>query len=464
MAKLWGGRFSKSTAEELELFSESISFDKRLYAVDIKGSIAHADMLKTIGILSSEENEKIKTGLRKIKEEIESEKFVYDIKKEDIHMAIEARLIELIGDTAKKLHTARSRNDQVALDTRLYVIEAILNMYQLLKELKIALVNIAECHTETLMPGYTHMQRAQVVSLAHHMMAYYSMFVRDCSRLNDVKSRILKEMPLGSGALAGSTIHIDRQQVTEALGFEAVSDNSLDSVSDRDYIMEFNSAAAIIMVHLSRLSEELIIWNTKEFSFIEIDDRYATGSSMMPQKKNPDIPELVRGKSARVIGNLIQILTLVKGTPLAYNRDFQEDKESLFDTINTTMASISIMTKLLQNITFNKDIMHKATQSGYMNATEAMEYLISKGIPNRQAHKIIGSAVAYCLKKNMNLEQLSLEEWSEIDDSLTNVVESDIIKNLNITECLNARNSYGGPSPEMVIQQVRKAKADLKNL
>lgn len=464
MSKLWGGRFSGGTAEELELFSESISFDKRLYLEDIEGSIAHADMLKSIGILSEDENNKINRGLNVIKEEIETGKFNYDIKLEDIHMSIESRLIYLIGDIGKKLHTARSRNDQVALDTRMYVLKEIKNLKNLLKNIRLRLVEISENNTETIMPGYTHMQRAQVVSLAHHFMAYYNMFKRDYGRLADLEERILMEMPLGSGAIAGTTLRIDRQMVADKLGFKAVSTNSMDSVSDRDYVIEFNSDCAIIMLHLSRLSEEMILWNTQEFSFIRIADAYATGSSMMPQKKNPDIPELIRGKSARVVGNLMQIITLVKGTPLTYNRDFQEDKESLFDTIDQTKACISIMTSFLNNISFNRQKMYEATLSGFLNATEAMEFFITKNIPNRDAHHIIGSAVAYCVKNSKLLEELTLDEWCKISDKLVGLIDNDISEILSVKNCLQARNSYGGPCPYMVKEVIINAKEELNSL
>ncbi|MEW5818593.1 MAG: argininosuccinate lyase [Cyanobacteriota bacterium] len=464
MNKLWSGRFAKNTAEELELFSESISFDKRLYLFDIRGSIAHAEMLNSIGILTDEEKVMTVKYLNKIEDEINSGNFDFNIKFEDIHMAIESRLIHLIGDTGKKLHTARSRNDQVSLDTRLMSLFEIDQIILLLKQLRYTFVNIAKDNLKTIMPGYTHMQRAQVISLAHHMMAYYSMFRRDYLRLLELKNRILDEMPLGSGALAGSTINIDRQMVSDKLGFRNVSSNSLDSVSDRDYVIEFNSDCALIMVHLSRLSEELILWNTKEFSFINIADDYATGSSMMPQKKNPDIPELVRGKSARVIGNLVQSLTLIKGTPLAYNRDFQEDKQSLFDSVDTTKSSLSIICALLENITFNKENMLKATQSGFLNATEAMEYFIKKGLPNREAHHLIGKAVAYCIDKNKQLEELSIQEWEEVSDKTKTLIGSEINDILCIENCLNARNSYGGPSPDSMQVAIDKAIKELKQL
>lgn len=464
MSKLWDGRFSKATAEELEKFSQSISFDKRLYNVDLDGSIAHAKMLHSINLLSSSELDQIIKGLNSIREEIESGKFSFDIKYEDIHMAIEFRLIELIGDAGKKLHTARSRNDQVALDTRMYCSVEIELIKKLILNLQSVLVTIAENNINTIMPGYTHMQRAQIISLAHHMMAYYSMFRRDYLRLNDLKDRILEEMPLGSGALAGSTIHIDRYNVCENLSFKDVSQNSLDSVSDRDYVIEFNSTCAIIMVHLSRLSEELILWNTEEFSFIDIADNFTTGSSMMPQKKNPDIPELVKGKSARVIGNLMQILTLVKGTPLAYNRDFQEDKESLFDTIDTTKQCLSIIAAMLENTSFNAENLKNAVKTGFLNATEGMEYLVKKGLPNRDAHKVIGKAVAYCIYEDKQLEDLSLKDWIAVDAKLENYIESDISFILQPENCLKARNSTGGPSPEFMKTSIEKAKVDIKKL
>ena len=464
MTKLWGGRFIQGTADELEQFSESISFDKRLYLQDIKGSIAHAKMLKSIGILSNEELNTTIYGLNRVKAEIESGEFEFDIKLEDIHMTIESRLIELIGDTGKKLHTSRSRNDQVAIDTRMLVVDEINQIQLLLLKIRKVLTDIAKDNLYTAMPGYTHLQRAQVISLAHHMMAYYSMFKRDYSRLIDIKNRILDEMPLGSGALAGSTINIDREFTCKELGFNAVSTNSLDSVSDRDYIVEFNSACALIMGHLSRMSEELILWNSREFSFIEIADNYATGSSMMPQKKNPDIPELVRGKSARVIGNLVQAITLIKGTPLAYNRDFQEDKESLFDSIDTTKNCLSIMNALLTNITFNKANMLEATKSGFLNATEAMEYLIKRGLPNRDSHHVIGLAVAYCIKNNKLLEELSLDEWCQFKEGLEAYIDHGITAYLSIENCLMERKSTGGPSPLAMKPVIEHAIAELNAL
>lgn len=461
MSKLWGGRFSQSTAEELENFSESISFDKRLSLVDIEGSIAHANMLHSVNIVTEQEKNDIIVALNDIKEEIKSGKFLFDIKLEDIHMAIESRLIELIGDPGKKLHTARSRNDQVALDTRLYLKYEIEKLQLLLLSLKNIIVNISENNIYTIMPGYTHMQRAQVISLAHHLMAYYCMFKRDNNRLSDVKTRILQEMPLGSGALAGTTLPIDRDFVTSELDFNSPSLISIDSVSDRDYIIEFNSACAIIMVHLSRMAEELILWNTREFGFIEIADKYATGSSMMPQKKNPDVPELIRGKSARVIGNLIQILTLIKGTPLSYNRDFQEDKESFFDSLDTTKSCLSMLGSFLQNITFNKANMAEATKNGFLNATEAMEYLIKKDIPNRDAHHIIGKAVAYCSEQNKNLEDLSTKEWITFADNLETIIGDDIKEALSLDNCLLARTSQGGPSPVIMKKVINQAKLEL---
>lgn len=464
MSKLWGGRFENATAQELELFSESISFDKRLYAFDIKGSMAHARMLNSIEIISDEELKAIFCGLNQIKEEIEAGSFEFDIKFEDIHMAIESRLIELTGDAGKKLHTARSRNDQVALDTRMLCLYEVTQIQQLLVRIRKVLVEISNDNLETAMPGYTHLQRAQVISLAHHLMAYYFMFRRDFSRLHDLKERILAEMPLGSGALAGTILPINRAQVAEELKFKGVSQVSLDSVSDRDYIVEFNAACSMIMAHLSRLSEELILWNTSEFGFITIADQYATGSSMMPQKKNPDIPELVRGKSARVIGNLIQTLIMIKGTPLAYNRDFQEDKESLFDSIDTTKASLSIISSLLENITFNKEKMLKATKAGFLNATEAMEYLISRGLPNRDAHHVIGQAVAYAIKESKLLEELTVEEWCQFKEGLDNLIDKDISEFLQIENCLRARKSPGGPAPSAMKVVVDQAIEVLKAL
>jgi len=407
--KLWDGRFAEKTDDLVEKFTSSIDVDKNLYSYDIQGSIAHCRMLAKQSIITEEEAEQIIKGLCEIKAEIESGAFEYNDKLEDIHMHIEARLIEKIGETAKKLHTARSRNDQVVLDVRLYLKEKTLFIIEELIKLQRASVELAKEHLNTIMPGYTHMQRAQPVLFAHHIMAYYEMFERDIQRFKDSLKRT-DVMPLGAAALAGTTYPIDRAYTSKLLNFSQISSNSIDTVSDRDFIIEFLSCASICMIHLSRLSEEFILWSGAEFGFIELPDAFTTGSSIMPQKKNPDICELVRGKTGRVFGNLICILTVMKGLPLAYDRDMQEDKEPLFDAVNTLSLCIKIYTDMLPKIKVNKDVMKKAASVGFLNATDLADYLALKGMPFRTAHNCAGKAVSYALKNGKELHQLTLEE------------------------------------------------------
>ncbi len=456
MAKLWGGRFSKETAKLVEEFTASIHFDKRLYKQDIAGSIAHVRMLAKQGIIKSEEAERIIQGLKEIKEEIEKGEFVFTAADEDIHMAIERRLHEKIGKVAAKLHTARSRNDQIVLDMRLYLKEEIRAIMQAIKELMQSLLAVAEEHIETILPGYTHLQRAQPVSLAHHLLAYVQMLKRDRERFADCYKRV-DVMPLGSAALAGTTFPIDRHYVAKILGFSKVSENSMDTVSDRDFILEFLSVSAILAVHLSRMAEELILWSSQEFDFIEIDDAFCTGSSIMPQKKNPDVAELIRGKTGRVLGNLIALLIVLKGLPLSYNRDLQEDKEPLFDTIDTIKPSLTILAQLWQNIKIKGQNMLRATQKGYLLATDLADYLVTKGLPFRQAHRVVGEMVRYCQEKGKELEQLSLNEMQ----SFSPLMEEDAKKILDVKAAVARRNSFGGTSFEEVKRQIAKIKAEL---
>ena len=397
MAKLWGGRFSKTTDEMINEFQASIDFDKRMYYEDIKGSIAHATMLKKCNIITEKDHEDIVNGLTAILNDIESGNFSFDIALEDIHMNIEKRLTERIGVAGGKLHTARSRNDQVALDTHMYVRKEVANIAKLLIELEESFVEMAQKNSDVIMPGYTHLQRAQPILFSHHMLAYFYMLNRDFARLEGVYDRA-DIMPLGAGALAGTTFPIDRHYVAEQLNFAQIYANSLDAVSDRDYILEFLSFASILMMHLSRISEEIILWCSKEFSFIELDDAHCTGSSMMPQKKNPDVSELVRGKTGRVIGHLMAMLTTAKGLPLAYNKDLQEDKEGLFDTIDTVKFSLSVYAQMIKAMRVNKEKMLLATKEDFSNATDMADYLVKKGLPFRDAHEVAGKSVSYCIE------------------------------------------------------------------
>ncbi len=459
--KLWGGRFSKDSDPLMEDFHSSISFDKRLYKEDIEGSIAHATMLGTIGVLENQEKEKIVEGLQTILDEINKGDIEFSQKAEDIHMNIETILIDKIGDVAKKLHTGRSRNDQVATDLRLYGKKEINLIKELIKELIETLISIAVINTETIMPGYTHMQKAQPITFGHHLMAYVEMLKRDYGRLEDAYKR-MDVMPLGSGALAGTTFPLDRELTRKLLDFADISRNSLDGVSDRDYVVEIESACSLIMMHLSRLSEEIIIWSTDEFKFINLDDAYSTGSSIMPQKKNPDVVELIRGKSGRVFGHLVGSLTMLKGLPLAYNKDMQEDKEAFFDTVDTVKKSLLVINPMLSTMKVNKDKMLYQANRGFTNATDAADYLAKKGLPFREAHSIIGKMVAYCLDESKALDEMTLDEYK----SFSNYFEKDIYKAIDLITCVNDRSVTGGPATFEVkkhIESINKWLEEINN-
>lgn len=453
MTKLWGGRFAKTTDILVEEFTSSISFDQRLYKQDIAGSIAHARMLAKCGIIDHGEAEQIIEGLNGILADIEAGRFSFETALEDIHMNIEKRLTDRIGPVGGKLHTARSRNDQVALDTHLYLKQEIIAVGQLLCNLQEAVLATAERHEDVIMPGYTHLQRAQPILFAHHMLAYLFMFVRDFSRLKGVWDRT-DIMPLGAGALAGTTFPIDRHFVADQLKFGAVYDNSIDAVSDRDYILEFMSFASILMLHLSRLSEEIILWSSAEFDFIELDDAHCTGSSIMPQKKNPDVSELVRGKTGRVFGNLVALLTVAKGLPLAYNKDLQEDKEGLFDTIDTVKFSLSVYASLLRKMKVNAPRMLEAAREDFSNATDMADYLVKKGLPFRQAHEVVGKSVRYCIEHGKKLTDLSPGELRQFSP----LFGSDLLDAISVETCVAARNSYGGTAPEQVRQALARGR------
>lgn len=457
--KLWGGRFQKTTDSLVEDFHSSISFDQRLYKQDIQGSMAHATMLGKVGILSTEEAQQIVAGLKEILSAIESGKVQFDVAAEDIHMNVEQLLTAKIGTVGKKLHTARSRNDQVAVDIRLYLKDEITEIRAQLKELVETLLELAEQHLDTVMPGYTHMQRAQPITLAHHLMAYTQMFLRDMGRLADCYKRT-DVMPLGSGALAGTTFPLDREYTAELLGFAQVSDNSLDAVSDRDFAVEFCGAASLVMMHLSRFCEEVILWATGEFAFIDLDDAYSTGSSIMPQKKNPDVAELIRGKTGRVYGDLLGLLTMLKGLPLAYNKDMQEDKEALFDAIDTVKGCLMVFRPMIATMTVRKDNMAKAARGGFTNATDVADYLAKKGVPFREAHEIVGKAVFYCLQNNKTLEELTLAEYKELSPAF----EEDIYAAIGVEYCAAARKVRGGPAPEAVQQAIARTKERLAEI
>ncbi len=454
--KPWDGRFSEPTDKAVERFTSSIDIDKRLYQHDINGSIAHCRMLGKCGILTSDEADAIVEGLEKVGEEIEQGKLEFTDRLEDIHMHVEDRLSVHVGDLARKLHTGRSRNDQIALDTRLYLREETVKIINALLELRRVIVSFAEKHSDVILPGYTHMQRAQPVLLAHHFMAYYEMFARDTQRFREALERI-DVMPLGAAALAGTTYPIDQAYAAELLGFSKISDNSMDAVSDRDFIMEFLSAASICMIHFSRISEELVIWSSSEFRFIEIADAFATGSSIMPQKKNPDIPELVRGKSGRVIGDLVSLFTLMKSLPLAYNRDMQEDKPPLMDAVETVKSCIDIYCRMLPHIRVNRNVMADAAQRGYLNATDLADYLVGRGMPFREAHGCAGRAVTYALGKNSELHELTLDELK----SFSSLIENDIYLTLSSKALIDRRRSYGGTAYENVSSQIEKAKRQI---
>ncbi len=451
MKKPWAGRFKEKTSEIVESFTESISFDHRLWKYDIAGSSAHANMLGKQGIITREDSEKIIKGLEEIARDIEAGRFMFKEGLEDIHMNIEAALIEKIGDAGGKLHTARSRNDQVALDLRLYLRAETKEIRSLIKKSQKTLLNIAAKHLNSLMPGYTHLQRAQPVLLSHHLLAYVEMLQRDIERLKDALKRI-NQLPLGSCAIAGTALPIDRVYVAKLLGFEGISQNSIDAVSDRDFAIEFLSNAAILIMHLSRLAEELILWSTEEFKFIELPDAFTTGSSIMPQKKNPDVAELIRGRTGRVYGNLLSLLIVMKSLPLSYNRDLQEDKLSIFDSVETVKSCLIVLNEMLPVIRFNIERMHETAGDAYSTATDIAEYLAKKGVPFRKAHEITGKIVLYCIKEKKKLEELTLKKLN----TFSNLITNDIYSCLKAEESVRCKKSLGGTSIDEVIKQIRR--------
>lgn len=453
MAKLWGGRFQKSTDKKVDDFNSSICFDKRMYKQDIKGSIAHATMLGKQNIIPKEDSDKIVAELKNILKDIEDGKVEFEIDAEDIHMNIEKILIERIGDAGKRLHTGRSRNDQVALDIRMYLMDETADIEEMLIHTLNVLVDLASDHTETIMPGYTHLQKAQPVTFAHHLMAYFEMFKRDLSRLRDCRKRT-NVMPLGSGALAGTTYPLDREFVASELGFDAVTMNSLDGVSDRDFVIELANCLALVMMHLSRFCEELILWSSNEFSFVEMDDAFSTGSSIMPQKKNPDVAELIRGKAGRVYGHLMGLLTTMKGIPLAYNKDMQEDKEPIFDSIDTVKLCLPVFCDMIATMTVKKDNMLKGSKGGFTNATDVADYLVKKGLPFREAHAVVGRMVFYSIEHDKALDDLTMDEFKEFSD----IIEDDIYNAISMETCVNDRKVIGGPAKEVVEKAIADAK------
>ncbi len=458
MAQLWGGRFTKQTDQLVFDFNASITFDKRLFHEDVTGSIVHATMLAKQGILTEEERKSIVEGLTGILEDVDDGTLAIDETQEDIHSFVEATLIDRIGDAGKKLHTGRSRNDQVALDMRLYTRARVAETDGLLKKLLEALLDTMENNLDTYMPGFTHLQKAQPITLAHHYGAYFEMFKRDRQRLADIYKR-MNYCPLGAGALAGTTYPLDREYTARLLRFEGPTLNSIDSVADRDYLIEFLSALSTIMMHLSRFSEEIIIWNSNEYQFVELDDAYSTGSSIMPQKKNPDIAELVRGKTGRVYGALMALLTTMKGLPLAYNKDMQEDKEMAFDAMDTAADCITLFTGMIRTMKFRKDRMAKSAMNGFTNATDAADYLVGKGVPFRDAHGIIGRLVLYCIEKDTSIDALSLEELRSISDKF----DEDIYDAISLKTCVEKRLTIGAPGEKMMKQVIEKNKEYLKN-
>ena len=456
MAQLWGGRFTKETDQLVYNFNASITFDQKFYKQDIAGSIAHVTMLAKQGILTEQERDDIIRTLQEIQADVESGKLVITSEYEDIHSFVEANLIDRLGDTGKKLHTGRSRNDQVALDMRLYTRDEVLHTDALLEDLLQTILKIMEENTETIMPGFTHLQKAQPITLAHHMGAYFEMFKRDRLRLHDIYER-MNYCPLGSGALAGTTYPLDRAYSAKLLGFYGPTLNSMDGVSDRDYLIEYLSACATIMMHLSRFSEEIIIWNSNEYQFVEIDDAYSTGSSIMPQKKNPDIAELVRGKTGHVYGALMSLLTTMKGIPLAYNKDMQEDKELSFDAIDTVKGCIALFNGMLATMKFNKDRMRSSANKGFTNATDAADYLVKHGVPFRDAHGIIGKIVLYCIDKGIAIDDMSLDELKAICP----VFEEDLYEEISMETCVNNRLTVGAPGKAAMEQVIAQEKAYL---
>ena len=457
--KLWGGRFTKETNKLVESFNESLSFDHRFYKQDIRGSIAHVKMLAKQNILTDEERDKIIVGLSSIENDIDTGVLKFDDGSEDIHSYVEAHLIERIGDTGKKLHTGRSRNDQVALDMKLYVRDEIDELKELLYELLTEVLHIMEENTTTYMPGFTHLQKAQPTTLAHHFGAYFEMFIRDFDRLCSTRKR-MNMSPLGSGAFAGTTYDLDRDYVASLLEFESATRNSMDSVSDRDYLLELLSDLAIISMHLSRLSEEIIIWNTDEYRFVEMDDTYSTGSSIMPQKKNPDIAELIRGKSGRVYGSLISLLTTMKGLPLAYNKDMQEDKEMSYDAIDTVKSLIKLMTGMLSSMKFNNERMAKSARGGFTNATDAADYLVKKNVAFRDAHEIVGRLVLYGIGHGKALDDFSLEEFRNISEYF----DYDIYDAISLKTCVEKRNTKGAPGLTAIMNEIKASKKLLESI
>jgi len=454
--KLWGGRFSESTDAFVEAFTASIQFDQRLYKHDIAGSKAHAQMLNKVGILTTEEMQDIHQGLDEIQDDIEAGNLEWSIQLEDIHMNIEARLTDKIGITGKKLHTGRSRNDQIATDIRLWLREQIDFISFELNRLQAGLLDVAEREVETILPGFTHLQVAQPITFGHHMLAWYEMLVRDNGRLQDCRKRV-NIMPLGSAALAGTPYPIDRDYTAALLDFEKPCNNSLDGVSDRDFAIEFVSAASLIMMHLSRFSEELVLWTSAQFNFIELPDRFCTGSSIMPQKKNPDVPELIRGKTGRVYGDLISLLTLMKSQPLAYNKDNQEDKEPLFDTVDTLLGSLRAFADMMPHIQTNKEKMRAAAMQGFSTATDLADYLVGKDMPFRDAHEVVGNAVAYGVETSKDLSEMSLEELQKFSE----VISEDVFEVLTLEGSVAARNHLGGTAPEQVLARVKAAKDEI---
>ena len=455
--KLWGGRFTKETNQLVHNFNESISFDQKFYRQDIAGSIAHVTMLAKQGIISTEDKEAIVKGLEGIREDLDAGRLTITTEHEDIHSFVEAVLTERVGEAGKRLHTGRSRNDQVALDMKLYTRDEIDEMDGLLKNLLTELLSLMEENLHTYMPGFTHLQKAQPVTLAHHIGAYYEMFRRDRGRLQDVRKR-MNYCPLGSGALAGTTYPLDREYTAGLLGFDGPTLNSMDSVSDRDYVIELLSALSIIAMHLSRFSEEIIIWNSNEYRFVEMDDSYSTGSSIMPQKKNPDIAELIRGKSGRVYGSLMSILTVMKGIPLAYDKDIQEDKELTFDAIDTVKGCLLLFTGMISSMTFRKDVMEESAKKGFTNATDAADYLVNHGVPFRDAHGIIGQLVLMCIEKNKSLDELTLEEYKSVSE----VFEQDIYEAISLKTCVEKRMTIGAPGAEAMKKVIAVYKKELE--
>ena len=453
-SKLWGGRFTQPTDKFVEEFTASIGFEQRLGSYDIQGSKAHAEMLGRQGIIAVAEAQQIIAGLDEIHAAIEAGEFEFSVALEDIHMNVEARLIELIGAVGGKLHTGRSRNDQVAVDVRLYLRDEIDTILNYLNKLESSLIQQAEKNLDVIMPGYTHLQTAQPILYSHHMLAYREMIARDCSRLRDLRTRF-NQMPLGAGALAGTTFPIDREWVAEKLGFDGVTRNSLDSVSDRDFAIEFCSFAGILMMHLSRLSEELILWSSADFNFIELSDAFCTGSSIMPQKKNPDVPELVRGKTGRVYGNLISLLTLMKSLPLAYNKDMQEDKEPLFDTIDTVKGSLKVFADMIAEMKVKGENMRIAAARVFSTATDVADYCVRKGLPFRQAHEVVGKTVRYCVETGKDIPELSLAEFKEFSD----LIEADIYDYVTLEASVNARKATGGTAREAVERELSRLKS-----